>query len=78
VRVELSGTVEAGHAVILELCVVMERMQAGLDELKARLNRHSQRLHQPPSGGVAANVLRGRRQFPRIRRQSRKMRNMSQ
>lgn len=49
-KVELPETIEECHSLIKNLLLVIEKMQAEIDELKARLNQNSQNSSRPPSG----------------------------
>lgn len=48
-EVELPETIEECHSLIRNLLSVIEKMQAEIDELKARLNQNSQNSNRPPS-----------------------------
>ena len=48
-KVELPATIEECHSLIKHLLLVIEKMQAEIDELKARLNENSQNSNRPPS-----------------------------
>lgn len=48
-KVELPETIEESQSLIKHLCVVIEKMQAEIDELKARLKQNSQNSSRPPS-----------------------------
>jgi transposase len=43
------NTISECHALILQLCAVIENLQAKIEELEARLNQNSQNSHRPPS-----------------------------
>ncbi len=49
-KVELPETIEECHSLIKNLLAIIEKMQAEIDELKARLNQNSQNSNRPPSG----------------------------
>jgi transposase len=49
VEVKLPDTIEECHSLIRNLLAVIEKMQAEIDELKARLNENSQNSNRPPS-----------------------------
>lgn len=48
-EVELPETIEECHSLIKNLLAVIEKMQAEMDELKARLNQNSNNSNRPPS-----------------------------
>lgn len=48
-EVKLPDTIEDCHSLIRNLLAVIEKMQAEIDELKARLNENSQNSNRPPS-----------------------------
>lgn len=48
-EVKLPDTIEECHSLIRDLAAVIGRMQAEIDELKARLNENSQNSNRPPS-----------------------------
>jgi len=50
VKVELPETIEDCHSLIKNLLAIIEKMQAEMDELKARVNQNSQNSNRPPSG----------------------------
>lgn len=49
-EVELPETIEECHSLIKNLLAVIEKMQAEIEGLKARLNQNSQNSNRPPSG----------------------------
>ncbi len=49
-KVELPETIEDCHSLIKHLLAIIEKMQAEIEELKARLNQNSQNSNRPPSG----------------------------
>ena len=50
VEVKLPDTIEECHSLIRNLLAVIEKMQAEIEELKAKLNENSQNSNRPPAG----------------------------